>query len=80
LPFLNLVTILVHTCLKRGRFEGLCDGVKCRSLGLHSDMRIVLQHLPAHVPRDCHDGLLAGLPFGQFGYAGMPEIMESQAS
>ena len=38
----------------------------------------MLKHLPADVPRYCHDGLLARLPFGQLGYAGMPEIMEAQ--
>src|SRR5215470_14665858 len=61
---LRLVHILVHTCPK----NRLCDGVQSRALRCHADVRVVLQHLATEVPRDRHEGLLAGLvPLSEFG-------------
>lgn len=38
-------------------FSASCERL---SLGLHSDVAIVLQHLPRRVAGDVHDGLIAG--------------------
>ena len=43
-------------------------------------MGVVLQHLPADVPRDCHNRLLARLPFCQLRNAGMAKIIEAQTA
>ncbi len=56
----------------------MSDSVQGGSLGFHSDMAVMFEHLPADVARNCHDRLLARLPFGQLGDAGMPEVMEAQ--
>jgi hypothetical protein len=41
-------------------------------------MRVVRQHFLRHVPGNRHDGLIARLGFGQFGYRVMPQIVETQ--
>ena len=49
------------------------------TLGLHSHMRIVLQHLPANVTCDSHQGLFWDTSLGKSGYAMVPWVVKSQA-
>ncbi len=62
-----------HTCLK----NGLCDGVQGCPFCIHADVGVVLDHLPANVACDRHEGLLAGLALGELGYAGVPQIVKA---
>ena len=69
---------LVWVSLKSGQIGSLGNGVQGGSLRFHSDVGIVLQHFPADVSGDGHDGLLTSLTFGQFGDAGMPQIVKPE--
>jgi hypothetical protein len=42
-------------------------------------MRIVLQHLPANVTCDSHQGLFWDTSLGKSGYAMVPWVVKSQA-
>ena len=58
--------------------QGSLQGFESAALCLQSDVRVVIQHFPADVTGDSHDGLIAVATFGQLGDRLVAQVMEEQ--
>jgi hypothetical protein len=52
------------------------DGVQGCALGFYQDAAVMLEHVPADVSRDRHDGHIACLRLSQLSNAGHPQIVK----